>query len=76
MQRLSELVALIAVLGGMWFLGNAIATPYLYSTAGLSAIQATQLYSMGSYNATVGIGCFALAAVALLSARRPTEKQA
>jgi predicted transporter len=70
MRALVLTTGVLALLAGLWFLLSAVVTPYLYKTTDLSAIQATQIYSMGTYNAVLAIACFALAGLCLASSRR------
>ena len=63
------ILGVVAFLAGLFFLGFAVATPFMYRSTELNAIQATQLYSMTTYYGVVAIACFALAGLCAVATR-------
>lgn len=69
MRTLAQFVGLIALLAGVAALGYALVLPYTINQNDLSAIQMTQVYTMGLYYAVIGVGAFVFAGVCLGGAR-------
>ena len=69
MKSLITIVGVLAVLGGLYFLVTAIATPFLYTKTD-NAVTQTAVYTIGGYNALVAVSLFAFAGLCSITQRR------
>lgn len=67
MKILTTIIGLIAILGGIAFGVLAYLEPGKYDMTAASAIQATQVYAMAQYYASLSIICLLVAIAVMLS---------
>lgn len=72
MKLAINVIGVIAILGGVFFGFQAYLEPSKYNMTEASAIQATQVYAMAQYYASLSIICLLLAIAILLSTREQT----
>lgn len=74
MRTIVGIIGVLAVLAGLYFVVNAWLLPNTYRLTDASAIQMTQLYTMATYQAVLGIACFVFAGLCAVSARFMAEE--